>query len=78
MVAPTIQALFHRTMYWLYTRRRVDADYSALTIICTPPFLNAVAIHEMSAISQMAHEALCDLMIQDVCLIAARPRHMSS
>ena len=33
--ALTIQALFHRTMYWLYTRQRVDADYYSFAVICT-------------------------------------------
>ena len=65
-------------MYWLYTRWRVDADYSALTIIYTLPFLGTAAMHGMSVARQTAHRALCELMIQAARLIAARPRHISS
>ena len=65
-------------MYWLYTRQPFDADYYSFAVICTLPFLGAVANYELPAASQMAHGALCELMIQAACLIAARPRHMSN
>ena len=42
-------------MYWLYTRGRVDADYYSFAVICTLPFLGAVANYELPAASQMAH-----------------------
>ena len=65
-------------MYWLYTRWRVDADYYSFAVICTMLLLGAVVTHEMSAGSQMAHGAPCELMIQAARLIAVRPRHISS
>ena len=65
-------------MYWLYTRWRGDADYYSFAVICTLLLPEAVVTHEMSAASQMAHGAPCELMIQAACLIAARPRHMSN
>jgi hypothetical protein len=34
-----------------YTRRRVEADYSTLTAICTLPLLGALVTNEISAAS---------------------------